>query len=214
MDGRYGDAVLTLPPPVEIRARLPRLMLGLTLCGVGLALMVMSHLGLGPWEVLHQGLSERTGIPIGTTGILVGIVVLLAWIPLRQRPGLGTICNVVWIGLTIDAVLAVAPAPTALVARAAALLAGVFLVGLGSGFYIGAGLGPGPRDGLMTGLSARHGRPVGVVRTGIELSALLAGWALGGTVGVGTVVFALGIGPLVQLWLGRLTVPLLTAPAE
>lgn len=189
-------------------------MLGLTLCGSGLALMVLARLGLGPWEVLHQGLSRRTGIPIGTTGILVGFVVLLAWVPLRERLGVGTLCNVVWIGLVIDALLAAVEPPSGLAARVAALLAGVALVGLGSGFYIGAGLGAGPRDGLMTALSHRHGRSIRSVRTALELSALSAGWALGGTVGIGTVVFALGIGPLVQLWLGRLTIPVLTAPAE
>lgn len=176
--------------------------------------MVLARLGLGPWEVLHQGLSRRTGIPIGTTGIIVGFVVLIAWLPLRQRLGVGTLCNVVWIGLVIDAVLAVAPEPGRLPVRVLALVAGVALVGLGSGFYIGAGLGAGPRDGLMTGLSTRHGHSIRAVRTALELSALVFGWMLGGTIGIGTVLFAVGIGPMVQHWLGRLTVPILTAPAE
>ena len=183
------------------------------LCGLGLALMVLGDLGLGPWEVLHQGLSERTGVPIGTVGILVGFLVLLGWLPLRQRLGLGTVCNVVVIGLVVDATLAVASEPAGLAARSACMLGGVLFFGLGSGLYIGAGLGPGPRDGLMTGLAAR-GHSLRLVRTLIELGALLAGWALGGTVGVGTLVFAFGIGPLVQLVLGRLTIPTLTAPAE
>lgn len=192
---------------------MPRLLPGLVLCGFGLALMVLGDLGLGPWEVLHQGLSERTGVPIGTVGILVGFLVLLAWLPLRQRAGVGTLCNVVLIGLVVDATLALAPEPAGTAARWACMLAGVVLFGVGSGLYIGAGLGPGPRDGLMTGLAAR-GHSLRLVRTLIELGALMAGWALGGTVGVGTLVFAFGIGPLVQLFLGRFTVPTLTAPGE
>lgn len=205
--------MLTVPSPSELRRRLPRLVPGLVACGVGLALMVRADLGLGPWEALHQGLSERSGVPIGTMGILVGLVVLAFWVPLRQRPGVGTVCNVVLIGLVIDAVLAVAPEPERLVVRTACLVAGIVLMGVGSGLYIGAGLGPGPRDGLMTGLAGR-GHSLRLVRTLIELAALAAGWALGGTVGVGTIAFALGIGPLVQLFLGPLTVPTLTAPGE
>jgi uncharacterized membrane protein YczE len=206
-------AVLTLPPRLELRRRLPRLLAGLVSCGVGFALMVLADLGLGPWEVLHQGISGHTGVPIGTVGILVGFVVLVGWVPLRQRLGVGTLSNVVLIGLTIDAVLAVAPAPDAAATRWTCLLVGVLLVGIGSGLYIGAGLGPGPRDGLMTGLASR-GYSLRLVRTALELGALVGGWALGGTVGVGTVLFALAIGPLVQLFLGRLTIPMLTAPAE
>lgn len=196
--------MLLVPPRGELRARLPRLLTGLVSCGVGLALMVLARLGLGPWEVLHQGLSRQSGVPIGTAGIVVGFVVLLGWVPLRQRPGIGTITNVVLIGLTIDAVLAVAPEPAALGVRAACLLAGIALIGLGSGLYIGAGLGPGPRDGLMTGVAAR-GYSIRLVRTVLELMALGVGWALGGNVGIGTVVFALSIGPLVQVSLGRLS---------
>lgn len=205
--------MLTVPSTLELRRRLPRLLPGLVACGVGLALMVLGDLGLGPWEAFHQGLSERSGVPIGTTGILVGFAVLVAWVPLRQRPGVGTVCNVVLIGLVIDAVLAVAPDPGSVPVRAACMALGIVLMGVGSGLYIGAGLGPGPRDGLMTGLAAR-GHSLRLVRTLIELAALGAGWALGGTVGIGTLAFALGIGPLVQLFLGRLSVPALTAPAE
>lgn len=210
--------MLTLPPVTELRPRLPRLLTGLVTCGVGLSLMVLARLGLGPWEVLHQGLSRRTGIPIGTVGILVGFVVLLGWLPLRQRLGVGTLSNVVLIGLTIDGVLAVAPEPSGMAARLFCLLAGILAVGIGSGLYIGAGLGPGPRDGLMTGVAAR-GYSLRLVRTLLELGALLAGWLLGGTVGIGTVLFACCIGPLVQLFLGRLALhgvpaPRLTAPAE
>jgi len=206
-------SMLTLPPRADLGRRLLRLIPGLMACGLGLALMVLADLGLGPWEAFHQGLSERTGVRIGTVGILVGVVVLVGWVPLRQRPGIGTLCNVVLIGLVIDAVLAVAPEQRALVPRLAFLGAGILLFGLGSGLYIGAGLGPGPRDGLMTGLAAR-GHSLRLVRTLIEVTALVGGWALGGTVGVGTLAFALGIGPLVQLFLGRLTVTALTAPAE
>ena len=211
--GSLLQPMLVVPVRSELRRRLPRLLPGLVACGVGLALMVLADLGLGPWEALHQGLSDLTGIPIGTTGILVGVLVLAGWVPLRQRPGIGTVCNVVLIGLVIDAVLAVFPPPAALAVQLVCLAAGIVLVGVGSGLYIGAGLGPGPRDGLMTGLAAR-GHSVRSVRTLIELAALGAGWALGGTVGVGTLAFAVGIGPLVQLSLGRLSVPTLTAPAE
>ncbi|MGI8684515.1 MAG: YczE/YyaS/YitT family protein [Acidimicrobiales bacterium] len=205
--------MLTLSPRADLRRRLCQLLPGLCACGLGLALMVLADLGLGPWEALHQGLSARTGVPIGTTGILVGMAVLVAWVPMRQRPGIGTVCNVVLIGLVIDAVLAVAPEPAGLVARVLYMGAGIVLFGLGSGLYIGAGLGPGPRDGLMTGVAAR-GHSLRLVRTLLELSVLAVGWALGGSVGIGTIAFALCIGPLVQAFLGRLTLPALTAPAE
>ncbi|MDP8992919.1 MAG: YitT family protein [Actinomycetota bacterium] len=205
--------MLALPPRADLGRRLLQLFPGLVLCGVGLSLMVLARLGLGPWDVLHQGMSDRTGLPIGTVVILVGFAVLLGWVPLRQRLGVGTICNVVVIGLVMDAVLALASEPRDLVARWVCLLGGVTLMGLGSGLYIGAGLGPGPRDGLMTGLAAR-GHSLRLVRTLIEVSALAVGWVLGGTVGVGTLVFAFGIGPLVQLFLGPLTVPTLSVGAE
>lgn len=186
--------------------RYAQLFPGLVGCGVGLALMVEARLGLGPWEVLHQGISERTGIGIGRCGVLVGLVVLLAWIPIRQRPGPGTIANVVLIGLTIDATIDVLPTPDALSTRVALFAAGLAILAVGSGLYIGAGLGAGPRDGLMTGLAAR-GHTIRSVRTVLEVSALGFGWLLGGQVGVGTVVFALGIGPLVQLTLAWFTIP-------
>lgn len=165
--------------------------------------MVASELGLGPWDVLHQGLSVLSGIPIGTTGILVGILVLVAWFPLRERPGLGTVLNVLVIGIVIDLTLLWLTTPASLVLRALLLLAGPLLFAVGSGFYIGAGLGAGPRDGVMTGL-ARRGWPVGVARAAIELTVLVLGWVLGGTVGIGTLVFAVSIGPLVHWWLPRL----------
>lgn len=198
--------MLGLWPVVDPRTRLPRLVAGLVLCGLGVAFMVAADLGLSPWAVLDQGISERTGIPIGTVSILVGAVVLMCWLPLRERPGPGTVLNILLIGLTIDAALLVLDTPDSTLARVGYLAVGVLLWGPGSGWYIGAGLGPGPRDGLMTGLAARGVGSIRLVRTGIELTALTAGWLLGGSVGLGTVVFALTIGPNVQFFLPRLTV--------
>ena len=204
--------MLTVPSRPVLAERLPRLLLGLTLCGVGIALMVAADLGLGPWDVLHQGISEQVGVPIGTVGILVGVVVLLAWLPMRQRVGIGTVLNVLWIGMVIDLVLLVLETPDSSVLRWAYLLVGAFLFGPGSGFYIGAGLGPGPRDGLMTGI-ARRGHKVRNVRTGIELTVLALGWLLGGSVGIGTLLFAVTIGPNVHYFLDRLSLPEWAEPA-
>lgn len=195
--------------PSDLGLRLGRLLLGLVVMGASIALMVRSELGLAPWDVLHQGLSERTGVPLGAVTILLGGIVLALWIPLRQRPGVGTVANAVVIGVVIDLALAVIPDVAWAPLRWAMMPAGVVGMALGSGYYIGAGLGPGPRDGLMTGLAAR-GRSLRLVRTAIEATALLAGLALGGTVGVGTVLLAGSIGPLVQYFLGRLSLP---APA-
>ena len=185
--------------------RLVRLYVGLVLFGVGIALNVHADLGLGPWDVLHQGLSEHTGIPIGTMNILVGAVVLLAWVPLRQRPGIGTVSNAVVVGLVIDLVLWVLPDVSSLWVRVPELLLCAPLIALGSGFYIGAGLGPGPRDGHMTGLARRGVASVRVVRTAIECTVLVAGFLLGGSVGAGTLIIALTIGPQVQWFLDRLS---------
>jgi uncharacterized membrane protein YczE len=196
--------VLPFPPTDELVRRLPRLFGGLVLFGVGIALMVRADLGLAPWDVLHQGVASRTGLAIGTVTILTGVVVLALWLPLRERMGIGTVANALVIGLVVNATLAVVEAPDPLWARVAFLVVGIFLFGPGSGLYIGAGLGPGPRDGLMTGL-ARRGRSVRVVRTGIELTALAGGAALGGTVGIGTVLFALTVGPNVHWFLERMT---------
>lgn len=190
--------------PAVTWPRLWRLLVGLVLCGLGIAGMVVAELGLGPWDVLHQGISRLTPIPIGTVGIIVGIVVLLGWIPLRERPGTGTVLNVIVIGVVIDVTLLFLPVPEALWVRVLAMLGGPVLFALGSGFYIGAGLGAGPRDGLMTGMSRRNGWAVGRVRTGIEVTVLAAGWFLGGTVGLGTLLFATMIGPMVGLALPRL----------
>jgi uncharacterized membrane protein YczE len=186
--------------------RLLQLYGGLVLYGVSDSLLVLAGLGLDPWDVLHQGLARQTGIAIGTWSIVVGACVLLLWIPLRQRPGFGTLSNVVTIGAVMDVVLAVIPAPETPPARWTCLAAGVVLNGIATGAYIGAGLGPGPRDGLMTGLASR-GHSIRAVRTGIELAVLAVGWLLGGTVGVGTVVYALAIGPLAHVF-----IPLLARP--
>jgi uncharacterized membrane protein YczE len=184
--------------------RLPRLVVGLLLCGTGVSLMIDADLGLAPWDVLHQGISEHTGLQIGTVAILVGFVVLLLWLPLKERYGVGTVLNVLLIGGTIDVLLAVLPDEPPTGMRIAFLVAGTFLFGPGSGLYIGVRLGPGPRDGLMTALAAR-GYSVRVVRTVLEVSVLLAGFALGGSVGVGTLLFAFTIGPNVHFWLERLS---------
>lgn len=175
------------------------LLAGLTGYGFSMALMVQAGLGLDPWDVFHQGLSRHTGMTIGVASAVVGVGVLLAWIPLRNRPGIGTIANVIVIAVTVDIGIAVLPSPEDLRMRVPMMLGAVLLNAVSTVLYIGAGLGPGPRDGLMTGLVARTGLSVRLVRTLIEATVLSAGWLLGGTVGVGTVVYAFGIGPLVQL---------------
>ncbi|MEU2390169.1 hypothetical protein [Streptomyces sp. NPDC007369] len=193
------------PPSARPAARLPRRLLqlyaGLALYGASSALLVRAGLGLGPWDVFHQGLAEHTGWTIGTVSVAVGALVLLLWWPLRQRPGLGTVSNVFAVGLTMDATLAAVPDVHGTPARAAVLAAGVVLNGAATGLYISAAFGPGPRDGLMTGLHRRTGRSVRLVRTGIELTVLAAGFLLGGGVGPGTVAYALAIGPLAQFFL-------------
>lgn len=189
-----------LPHP----ARLARLLPGLVIYGVSIALMVRAELGLASWDVLHQGLSRRTGMSMGWAVIAVSVAVLLLWIPLRQRPGLGTLFNTLLVGLSADATLAVLPDVDHLAVRSGLLAAGVVLNGLATGLYIGAGLGPGPRDGLMTGLAAR-GLSIRLARTLIELSVLALGFLLGGTVGVGTVLYAVTIGPLAHYFIPRLT---------
>lgn len=192
--------MLLLAPVPDTRrtARLTLLLAGLILYGVSDGLLVQAGLGLDPWDVLHQGLSRSTGLQVGTWSILVGALVLLCWIPLRQRPGLGTVTNVVVIGLVLNATLALVPAPHAVALQVTVLVAGVLLNGIATGAYIGAGLGPGPRDGLSTGIAAR-GISLRLVRTAVELAVLAVGWLLGGTVGVGTVVYALAIGPITHV---------------
>lgn len=183
-----------------MRLRLAQLYGGLLLYGVSSSLLVLSALGLDPWDVFHQGLSRTFGLAIGTWAIIVGLVVLLLWIPLHQKPGIGTVSNVILVGLTMDVVLGHVHAPHSMVARVSCLVCGVFLNGVATGAYIGAGFGPGPRDGLMTGLAAR-GHSIRLVRTGLEATVLVTGWLLGGTVGVGTVLYALAIGPLAHLFI-------------
>ncbi|MEV0003867.1 hypothetical protein AB0H28_16465 [Micromonospora sp. NPDC050980] len=188
--------------------RLIQLYAGLTLYGLSMALMIRSGLGLDPWDVFHQGLARQTGLTFGTVTIAVGAVVLLLWIPLRQRPGIGTVSNVVVIGLVVDATLAVLPPGEGLPVRVALLVVGIVANGAATGLYLGAGFGPGPRDGLMTGFTARHPRwSLRLVRTIIEVTVLALGWLLGGTVGLGTVAYALAIGPLAQLFLPMFAVP-------
>jgi uncharacterized membrane protein YczE len=205
-------------PPGTLRDRLPRrlaqLFAGLVLYGVSMAFMIEARLGLDPWDVFHQGIADRTGLSFGTVTIIVGAAVLLLWIPLRQRPGIGTVSNVVVIGLAVDGALAVLPSPDPLAARIAFGLTGILLNGVATGLYIGARLGPGPRDGLMTGYVARrHGRAsIRRTRTVIEVTVLAVGWLLGGTVGWGTVAYALAIGPIAHVTIPMFTVP--PSPAE
>ncbi|MEV7870297.1 hypothetical protein AB0P17_30335 [Streptomyces sp. NPDC088124] len=175
--------------------------------GASAALLVRGGLGLEPWGVLHQGLAELTGLSMGVVAIAVGAVVLLLWIPIRQRPGLGTVSNVFAVGLAIDATLALVPAAHGLPARIALLVAGIVLNGVATGLYIAARFGPGPRDGLMTGLHRLTGRSVRLVRTAIEVAVVATGFALGGSVGIGTVAYALAIGPLAQFFLRVFAIP-------
>ncbi|MFF8995385.1 YitT family protein [Streptomyces sp. NPDC014983] len=184
-----------------------QLYVGLTLYGVSSALLVASGLGLEPWGVLHQGLARRTGLSIGEVAIIVGAAVLLLWIPLRLRPGLGTVSNVFLIGLSLDATLALLPSAHSLLARVPLMFAGILLNGLATGLYIAARFGPGPRDGLMTGLHQRTGRSIRLMRTVIEVTVVATGFALGGTIGVGTVLYALSIGPLAQFFLRVFALP-------
>ena len=187
---------LLLPlPPDRRRRRGAQLLAGLVVYGVTVAMMVLAGLGLAPWDVLHQGLSRTLGLGIGTWSILASFVVLLGWWPLRQRPGVGTLANAVVVGVVIDLVLWLVEPPQAVWARVALLAGGVAGNGVATGFYIGAGLGAGARDGLSTGIAAR-GHPMRTVRTGVEAAVLATGFLLGGTVGVGTVLYALAIGPI------------------
>ncbi len=179
--------------------RVAGLLLGLVLVGFGISLMARSGLGLGPWEAFHQGVGRQLGLPLGTVSILVGIPVLLAWLPLRQIPGIGTLLNVALVGTTTNGGLALVPVASDLPLQAALLLVGLAMFAVGSGLYLGADLGPGPRDGLMTGLHHRLGWSITRARTLIEVVVMVTGFALGGTIGVGTVLFAFGIGPLIEL---------------
>ncbi|WP_430381865.1 YczE/YyaS/YitT family protein [Streptomyces bauhiniae] len=187
--------------PGRLARRLFQLYAGLALYGASSALLVRSGLGLEPWNVLHQGLAARTGLSMGVVLTLLGAALLLLWIPLRQRPGLGTVSNVLVIGFAMDATLSVLPPVHGLAARIALMVSGIVLNGAATGLYIAADFGPGPRDGLMTGLHRRTGRSIRLIRTCVEVTVVTTGFALGGTVGVGTVLYALAIGPLAQFFL-------------
>ena len=183
-------------PSVPFQARrVTQLLLGLILYGVGVAVVVVAGLGVDPWTVLAEGLALRTGIGLGWITNIIGLAVLALWIPLRQKPGIGTIANILVVGTALQFALPLVPAPDNVVQSSALLVGGVALVGIAGGLYIGARFGPGPRDGLMTGISARWGWPLWVARTAVEVTVLAIGWTLGGTVGVGTLVYALAIGP-------------------
>ncbi|MBF6171759.1 YczE/YyaS/YitT family protein [Nocardia blacklockiae] len=179
--------------------RLGALYAGLWLYGFSMAVMIRAGLGLDPWDVFHQGVAAHVPVSFGVVTAVTGVAVLLAWIPLRQKPGLGTVSNVVVIAVSVDAGLWLLPQWQALPVRVGAMAAAVLLNAVATVLYIGAGMGPGPRDGLMTGLVRRTGRPVWAIRTGIEATVLVTGWLLGGSVGIGTLVYAFGIGPLIHL---------------
>jgi uncharacterized membrane protein YczE len=181
--------------------RLPGLLVGLIAFGAGIGMMAQSGLGLAPWEVFHQGIGRLAGLPLGTVSILVGIPVLAGWWPLGERPGIGTILNIACIGTSTNLTVGVLPAASGLPGQVSLMLVGVATIAVGSGLYLASDLGPGPRDGLMTGLHMRFGWSIRRARTSIELLVLAAGFLAGGTVGLGTVVFAMGIGPLVQVTL-------------
>ncbi|MBY9075717.1 hypothetical protein K1X13_12865 [Nocardioides sp. WL0053] len=210
---RTAPQLAVLSPLAQLRAgrltrRLTQLAVGLVLYGVSMAMMVRGGLGLDPWDVFHYGVASGIPLSFGGVVIVTGVAVLLLWIPLRQMPGLGTVANAVLIGLATDAALAVLVSPEAFAGRLGLLLGGVALNGLATALYIGSQFGPGPRDGLMTGLVRRTGLSVRLVRTSIEVSVVAVGWLLGGVVGAGTVLYALAIGPLVQLLLPRFIVDL------
>lgn len=196
--------------PVTVR-RLGRLAAGLTLYGISIALMVRAGLGVDSWDVLHQGLALATGIRFGSVVVAVSVVVLVFWVPLRQRPGVGTLANAVVVGIVADWALNLLAPVRGLAGQLLILSAGIVANGVATGLYIGAGLGPGPRDGLMTGLAARSRRSIRSVRTLIEVAVLAAGWALGGQVGLGTLLYAGSIGPLSQYFIDRFS---LDRPAE
>jgi uncharacterized membrane protein YczE len=207
-----------MTPLQQLRAghtvrRLVQLLIGLTLYGVSMGMLIRAGLGLDPWDVFHYGIARHLPVSFGTVTIIVGVAVLLLWIPLRQVPGLGTIANVVVIGLVTDVTLWLLDRPSAMVLRVLLLGGGIVLNGLAGALYIGSQFGPGPRDGLMTGLVRRTGRSIRLVRTTIEVTVLVVGFALGGVVGIGTVLYAVLIGPTVQLFLSLFTVPL-EAPAD
>jgi uncharacterized membrane protein YczE len=204
-DARYAQ-VLSFPSARELRRRLPPLVVGLFVLGFAISVSVRAELGVAPWDVFHQGLAEATGLSFGLVVVLVGLVVLLAWIPLRQRLGLGTVLNTLSVGLIANLGLYLIPVQDRLAIRIPMLLASIVMFGIGGGLYIGCGLGPGPRDGLMTAIAGR-GHRIWVVRTVIECSALGAGYLLGGDIGFGTLLLAFTIGPVTHAGLRRFHLP-------
>lgn len=195
-------------PAAIMSRRIVQLLVGLFLYGFGIALMVKAAIGVPPWDVLSQGISAHTGIPFGLVTNIVGVFVLLLWIPIRQKPGLGTVLNVLLVGPSAQVGLWVLPSPTELLPQVLMFALGLLTVAVATGLYIGARFGPGPRDGLMTGIHHRWGWKIWIVRTGIEATVLVIGWILGGNVGIGTLAFALLIGPMVHR-----TIPWLMVPA-
>lgn len=198
--------MLLFPNRRELIRRFPPLLAGIALISLGTCLSVRAHLGLAPWDVFHQGVAKRTGVPLGWVIVGVGFVVLLTWLPLRQRLGIGTIVNTVLVGTLVKVFLPNIGTPDLIVVRIAMLLGAIAAFGFGGGLYIGAGLGPGPRDGLMTAITAR-GHRLWVVRTLLELSVLLVGWLLGGNVGIGTALIAFSLGPVIHFTVRRFHLP-------
>ena len=209
---KAAPALRVRVPGGRVIEQVVRCLFGLMLFGFGISMIIEAELGAAPWDVFHTGVSEITGVSVGNVVILTGLALLLVWIPLRERPGLGTLLNATVIGVVVDITLPLIPDTSLIVTRSLLMLGGVTVIAVGSGFYIGAGLGPGPRDGLMTGLAKRSigGRQISVraSRTAVELLVLCVGIALGGSVGIGTAVFVFSIGPLVQVFLPRLTMRL------
>lgn len=212
--GQSSGGLLSVTPPLVWTRRIAQLLVGLFLYGIAIAMMVRAGIGVAPWDVLTQGLNRQTGISFGALTVIIGAVVLLLWIPIRQKPGVGTVLNVLLIGPAADVGLAFIPQQHEPVLQGLLFAAGLALLAVATGLYIGARLGPGPRDGLMTGIHNRYGWKLWIVRTGIEVTVLVVGWLLGGQVGIGTLAFALLVGPMVGVTLPLLTVPLArTAPA-
>jgi uncharacterized membrane protein YczE len=199
---RYDPAMRDRWFSWSVARRLPKLLVGLLLFGFGIAFMAAAGLGLGPWEAFHQGIARKTGLELGTVSILLGVPILAMWLPLRERPGIGTLLNIILIGLATNAALGVLTTPREFALQLGLMALGVVTIGVASGLYLATDLGAGPRDGLMTGVHHRFGWSIRRARTALELTVLVAGFAMGGTVGIGTVVFALGIGPIVQWSLG------------
>jgi len=210
--GQYSSGLFTVTPPLLWTRRIAQLLVGLFLYGIAIAMMVRAGIGVAPWDVLTQGIVKQTGITFGMVTIIVGAIVLLLWIPIRQKPGIGTVLNILLIGPAADIGLAFIPQQHEPVLQGLMFAGGLALLAVATGLYVGARLGPGPRDGLMTGIHARWGWRIWIVRTGIEVTVLTVGWLLGGQVGIGTLAFALLIGPMVGVTLPFFRVP--EAPAR